>query len=73
MEVLNLKVAGMHCDSCGKALSASLRVLSGVHRVEANPQSGKTTVAYDPEKTEASAIRRQIEVAGFDVVGEERC
>jgi copper chaperone len=70
MEVLTMKVTGMHCESCANALSASLRVLPGVHRVESHADSGKTVVTYDPQKAEPAAIRRQVEIAGFDVVGD---
>ena len=67
MEVLNLTVSGMHCESCASALSASVRTLPGVHRVDARPDTGKTIVTYDPQKARPEAIRKQIEVAGFEV------
>ena len=70
MEVLNLNVSGIHCGSCASALSASLRVLPGVHRVECHADTGKTVVTYDPQKAEPSAIRRQVQIAGFDVAGD---
>lgn len=70
MEVLNLTVTGMHCESCARALSSSLRVLPGVYDVDAHPQSGRTVVTYDPHRSQAAAIRRQIETAGFEIVGE---
>lgn len=70
MELLRMKVGGMHCESCAQALSASLRVLPGVQRVEAHADTGKTTVTYDPQKAEPAAIRQQIEAAGFDIVGD---
>lgn len=69
MEVFTMKVGGMHCESCANALSASLRVLPGVHVVEAHADTGETTVTYDPQKAEPTAIRRQVEAAGFDVLG----
>lgn len=66
MEILSLTVSGMKCESCVRALSASLQTLPGVHRVDARADTGKTTVTYDPQK--AAVIRRQVEMAGFEVV-----
>lgn len=70
MEILSMTVGGMHCESCARALAASLRVLPGVHRVDAHAETGKTAVTYDPQKSEAAAIRRQVEAAGFEILGE---
>lgn len=69
METMDLKVQGMRCESCANALASSLRVLPGVHRVDPSPETGDTRVIYDPRKVQPDAIRRQIEAAGFDVVG----
>jgi len=68
MEMLNMTVRGMRCESCARSLSASLRVLPGVHRVDAKAETGKTVVTYDPQKAQPSAIRRQIEACGFEIV-----
>ncbi len=68
MEILNLKVTGMHCEGCSRALSASVRTLAGVHRVDAQADTGATTVTYDPQRARPEAIRKQIEAAGFEVL-----
>ena len=63
-------VSGMHCESCSNALASAIRVLPGIFSVEAHHDTGKTCFTYDPAKVEFVAIRQQIELAGFEVVGD---
>lgn len=73
MAIMNVTIGGMHCESCAGALSASLKVVDGVQRVDARADTGKTTILYDPQKAQPAAIRGQIEACGFEILGESRC
>jgi len=67
-----LPVRGMHCASCVDKVEAALNRLEGVGRVSVDLPS--RTVAVDfvpvPGKLEVRTLRRAVEKAGYDVLGE---
>lgn len=67
-----LPVRGMHCASCVAKVEGALNKLEGVKAVSVDLPS--RTVAIDftpiPGKLEVRSLRRAIEKAGYDVLGE---
>ncbi|MBI2788807.1 MAG: heavy metal translocating P-type ATPase [Elusimicrobia bacterium] len=67
-----LPVRGMHCASCVAKVEGALNKLDGVKAVSVDLPS--RTVAIDftpiPGKLEVRSLRRAIEKAGYDVLGE---
>lgn len=51
-------------------LEKQLRRIAGVGRVSVNPVWGSTTVMFDPEKTNLTAIQEAIRNCGFHCKGE---
>jgi copper chaperone len=66
MERYTLDVEGMACDGCEQNVRNAANDIDGVHRVEADHETGAVTVtaAADTEK----AVRDSVHDAGYDVV-----
>jgi copper chaperone len=69
MEKVTLKIEGMSCGSCAKAVRGALEAVVGVdvERVDV----GSASVRFDPTRTNAARIARAVEQAGYEVAGEE--
>lgn len=62
-----LKVKGMQCSSCSRAIETSLNSANGVHSAAANATTGNVSVTYDPNTITVKEIVSAIEKAGFSV------
>lgn len=62
-----LKVDGMSCGHCQKAVETSLGELAGVSKVAVNLEAGDVTIEFDETKTSVAAITETIEDQGYDV------
>ncbi len=67
-----LPVRGMHCASCVDKVDAALKALPGVEAVSVDLPSRTVAVSFVPAagKLEVKHLRRAVEAAGFDVLGE---
>ncbi|MGI6549237.1 MAG: copper chaperone CopZ [Syntrophomonadales bacterium] len=70
MSVKQLKVTGMSCNHCQRAVEDSLLALKGVNRAEVNLSQGTVTVEYDEAQVNLPAMKKSIEEAGYEVTGE---
>lgn len=68
METKVLKIEGMSCDHCKKAVAEALQGIAGVKSVEVDLEAGKATVSYDPAQASEEVMRRAVEEAGYEVV-----
>ena len=66
MKTLNLKISGMHCDSCAKVIVMDLQALGGVGKVEVNADSGLAQVDFDEKITDQQAILETIRNSGYE-------
>ncbi|MDI3480500.1 MAG: copper chaperone [Tepidanaerobacteraceae bacterium] len=64
---ITLKVEGMSCAHCKKAVETSVGALPGIFKVEAEVSHGKVDVSFDPSKVKLDDIKKAIEDAGYDV------
>ena len=62
-----LKVKGMQCSSCSRAIETSLNSSNGVYSSAANATTGNVSVTYDPAVITVKEIVSAIEKAGFSV------
>ena len=62
-----LKVKGMQCSSCSRAIETSLNSANGVHSAAANATTGNVSVTYDPNTITIKEIVSAIEKAGLSV------
>ena len=67
-----LAVRGMHCASCVGKIEGALKALAGVSEVSVDLPSRTVAVSYaeSPGRLEARHLRRAVEKAGYDVLGE---
>lgn len=65
MEEYELAVEGMSCTGCEETVATAIERVDGVHRVEADHETGRIEITAD-EGTEDEA-RRAIHGAGYDV------
>jgi copper chaperone len=67
MEKITVKVGGMSCDHCVKAVIEAAGGLPGVADVKVSLEAGTAEVGYDPAKVSPGAIKAAIEDQGYDV------
>ena len=67
METVLLKVDGMSCEHCVKAVTKAAESLAGVGSVKVSLESGTAEVVYDPERVTPDRIRDEIADQGYDV------
>jgi copper chaperone len=68
MEKTVLKVNGMSCNHCVKAVTKAVEALDGIDSVSVDLDAKTVTVAYDTEKTPLDRIKLEIEDQGYEVV-----
>lgn len=68
METKVLKIQGMSCNHCQRAVEEALSSLAGVQSVDVDLAGGKATVSYDPGQVSVESMRDAIEEAGYEVV-----
>lgn len=67
MENTSFDVQGMTCGGCVASVRRVLEALPGVSKVDVTLTPGKATVAYDPQRVTAEALRDAVQNAGYDV------
>ena len=63
-----LKVAGMTCAMCSKAVESSLLESGGVISAQVNLGNETASIEYDPEQIELSGLEEAVVEAGYDVI-----
>ena len=66
-----LKIQGMTCAACAKAVERAVRKLDGVTEANVNLATEKLTVSYEPSKVRIADIKRAVEKAGYKASEEE--
>ena len=67
MEQKTLKVEGMSCEHCVKAVTRAVSDLPGTARVKADLKAGTVSFEFDPGKTGLKEIEAAIEDAGYTI------
>lgn len=68
MEKAIIKVDGMSCGHCVKAIETAVSALPGVTAVAADLAAKTVTVEYDPALAPLEKIKDEIEEQGYDVM-----
>ena len=63
---VEIAVKGMDCEQCEITLSEFLEELDGVLDARPDHKAESVMVKYDDERVQLSAIRDQIEAAGYE-------
>ena len=67
MEQTTLKIEGMTCDNCKKAVDGALRNLQGVQEVKVDVTKGIADVTYNNSEVTADSMKEAVEEQGYDV------
>jgi len=67
MEKLTLKVGGMSCEHCAKAVTKAVTGVSGTADVLVDLHGGTVSFNYDPNKKPLEAIKTAIMEEGYIV------
>lgn len=67
MEKATLKVSGMSCGHCVKAVEGSVGELQGVSSVKVNLQEGLVDVEFNANELTIETIKDTIDDQGYDV------
>ena len=67
MEKITLKVGGMSCEHCAKAVTNAVVGIAGTEDVEVNLEEGHVSFTYDPAKATLEAIKEAIIGEEFSV------
>ncbi|MCR1897524.1 heavy metal translocating P-type ATPase [Irregularibacter muris] len=66
-----LKIEGMTCAACAKAVERATRKLDGVNEANVNYATEKLVLNYEPSKVRVGDIKKAVEKAGYKVMEEE--
>jgi copper chaperone len=67
MEKKTLKVEGMSCEHCVKAVNSAVSGLAGLAGVSVDLKSGTVSFSYDPAQTPLETVTAAIVDAGYEV------
>lgn len=67
METVVLRVEGMSCGHCVKAVTDAVNGLMGIESVEVSLENKTATVVYDPAMVDIPHLKMQIEDQGYEV------
>ncbi|MDR0487091.1 MAG: cation transporter [Treponema sp.] len=68
MENRVLKIEGMSCEHCVKAVTGALGALSGLADISVDLKGGTASFSYDSALTSLAAIKAAIVDEGYDVI-----
>lgn len=69
MENVELKIKGMHCNSCAELIKDRLSRMPGVEKADASYAHEKVNVTLDPKRTSLREIEGAIKSMGYSVSG----
>lgn len=67
-----LKIEGMTCTSCAKAVERAVRKLQGVEEANVNFATEKLNIRYEPSLLRVSDIKKTVEKAGYSALEEAK-
>jgi len=67
MEKITLKVGGMSCEHCAKAVTNAVAGVEGTDHVEVDLEAGHVSFSYDPGRATLEAIKEAIIGEEFSV------
>jgi len=66
-----LKIQGMTCAACSRAVERAVSKLDGIERASVNLATEKLSVSYDPSKLRLTDIKKAVEKAGYKAIDDE--
>lgn len=69
MEETILKVEGMSCEHCVKAVQKAVGALPGVENVLVDLENKTVKVKYNPAQSTKDRIKEEVDNQGYEVIG----
>ncbi|WP_172372805.1 heavy metal translocating P-type ATPase [Sporosarcina jiandibaonis] len=66
-----LKISGMTCSACASRIEKGLSRIEGVEKANVNFALERSSIVYDPTKTNVNEFKERVEKLGFGVVLEK--
>lgn len=66
-----LRIGGMHCAACSRAVERALKKTDGVEEANVNIATEKASLVFDDKKLKYKDIVKAITKAGYSVIGKE--
>jgi len=67
MTLTEIKIKGMHCNSCVILIEAALKEMDAISNVQISYQNGNALIEYDEDKIDVNEIEKTIRNEGFEV------
>jgi copper chaperone CopZ len=71
MKSVTLKIEGMRCDGCARAIETLVEREAGVKTVTVAFEGGEARILYDPGVVTAGRLAAAVEERGYRVVARE--
>jgi copper chaperone len=68
MEKTTLKIEGMSCGHCVKAVEEALKEVDGVKKVSVSLENKSAEIEFDVSKADIAALKAAVEDQGYDVL-----
>ncbi|RDY23521.1 copper-translocating P-type ATPase [Romboutsia maritimum] len=67
---IDMKITGMTCAACAKAVERVVKKLDGIDNISVNIATEKANISYNPSKVKLTQIKQTIEKAGYKAIEE---
>ena len=64
-----IRIEGMHCHKCERAIQQALASRTGVHEVEVDFNSGQASVLFDHSAISIAELMQTVRDVGYDAAG----
>jgi copper chaperone CopZ len=64
-----IRIEGMHCHKCERAIQQALTTNDGVHEVEVDFASGQASVLFDRDRISVKQLMDAVEGVGYRATG----
>lgn len=68
---MTLRIGGMHCAACSRAVERALKKTEGVKEANVNIATEKAVLIFDDKKLKYKDIVNTIVKSGYQVIGKE--
>lgn len=65
---VDMKIEGMTCQSCAKAVEKAVKKIDGIKTINVNIATDKATIEYDSSKVKPYQVKVAIEKVGYKVI-----
>jgi len=64
-----IRIEGMHCHRCERAIQKALSQHAGVNEVEVDFNSGQASVLFDSDRVSIAELMETVTAAGYEASG----